>query len=93
MHFSCRSCTSPPNAGQQTRYFKVDFNNNGIIFLFFLFQRNTLNLEKKALVKKMFGSYHRSNRIYLLRNCFSDYISQRNVNNVKGWRNFVCTVH
>ena len=46
------------------------------IISFFIFQRSTLNLEKtrKHLLRKIFGSPHTSNRIYLLQNYFSNYV-------------------
>ena len=44
-------------------------------FFVFVFQRSTFNLEKtKAFVKENFWFIPSSNRIYLLRKCFSNYV-------------------
>ena len=49
-----------PKMLEQTRYFNVNFDSNGFLFLFFLifliFQRSTFNLEKKHLLRKV--SFH-----------------------------------
>ena len=45
-------------------------------YFFFIFQRSTFKLEKKtkAFVKENFRFTHTSNRLYLLWNCFSNYV-------------------
>ena len=43
-------------------------------FFFYIFQKGTFSLEKKHLLKEILGSPHTSNRIYLLQNCFSNYV-------------------
>ena len=44
-------------------------------FYFFIFPRSTFNLKsQKLLLKTIFGSLHKSNRIYLLWSCFSNYV-------------------
>ena len=43
-------------------------------FVFFIFQGSTLNLKKKLLLGKVFGSPYTSNRIYLLQSCFASYV-------------------
>ena len=81
MHWSCRRCTLIQNTWQQTRYFNVDFDSNGLLFVFYVFSRGTFNLEKnkKHLLRKMFGSPHTINRIYLLWNCFSNYVYLKDI--------------
>ena len=62
----CRRFTSTPDAWHWARYCDVDVHRNELLF----------NSEKKQkhLFRKMFSSSHTSNRIYLLRNCFSNYV-------------------
>ena len=49
-------------------------------YFFYIFQRSTFNLEKtKAFVKENFGSPDTSNRIYLLWNCFSNYVYHKDM--------------
>ena len=45
-------------------------------FFFSIFQRSIFNLEKNKsiLLRRIFGSTRTSNRIYLLRNSFSNYV-------------------
>ena len=75
IHSSCRRRTSTQNTWQQTRYFNVDFDSNGLLFLVLYFREVPLFRKKqKHLLKKIFGSTHTSNRTYLLRNCFSNYV-------------------
>ena len=76
MRWFCRRRISSPNTWQQTRFFNVDFDSNGLLFLFYIFQRSPFNLENKVFVRENFGSPHRSNWIYLLRNCFSNYLQR-----------------
>ena len=49
MHRFCRRSNSTQNTWQQTRYFNVDFDSNGL-FLFYIFQRSTHNLEKNKSI-------------------------------------------
>ena len=55
-------------------YYFLDYSMD-YYFFFYIFQRTTFNLEKKQkhLLRKMFGSPHTSNQIYLLWNGFSNY--------------------
>ena len=62
----CRRLTSPTNAWHWARYCNVDVHGNEFIF-------NSAK-KQKYLFRKMFSSSHTSNRIYLLRNCFSNYV-------------------
>ena len=75
MHCSCRRSASTQNTWQQTRYFHADFHRNGSLFLFLYF-RKCLKFGKKQknLLRKKFDLPHTNNRIYLLWNCFSNYV-------------------
>ena len=55
-------------------YYFLDYSMD-YYFFFYIFQRTTFNLEEKQkhLLRKMFGSPHTSNQIYLLWNGFSNY--------------------
>ena len=62
-------------------------------FLIYIFQRSILNLENlkrnKHLLRKVFGSLRTSNQIYLLRNCFSNYVYLKHMYiTLKGIGNF-----
>ena len=46
VHWSCRRRILSQNNQQQNRYFHVDFDNNGLLSPFLIFQRGTLNLEE-----------------------------------------------
>ena len=48
IHWFCRRHTSIKNTWQKTRYFNVDFDSNGL-FILFIFQTTTFNLEKKGI--------------------------------------------
>ena len=57
MQWSCRHCTSIQNTWQYTRYFKVDFDSNGLLFPFVYilekylqFRKNKRICERKDLV-------------------------------------------
>ena len=119
IHWFCRSHTSIQNTWQQTSYFNVDFDNNGL-FLSIVYFRHINSIQGKCIsiwainfiiksIKKgfevlaksffsfsiivfnmkclvvpfirkiicqgtLFGSLYTSNRIYFLRNCFSNYV-------------------
>ena len=53
-------------------------------FLVILFMR------KSICYGKCFGSLHTSNRIYLLRHCFSSYICLKDMYLIRNWKNSVC---
>ena len=73
----------------------VEFDSNGLLFLFkhiyiyiyiyihiyiYIFQRSNFNLEKtKSFVKENFCSTNTRNWVYLLRNCFSNYVYLKDV--------------
>ena len=58
----------------------VHFDSNGLLsFYIYLREISTYNLKKqKHLLGKIFDSCHISNRIYLLRNCSSNYVYLKN---------------
>ena len=76
MHWSCKRNTSTQNDCHQTRYFNVNFDSNGLLFVFFAISEKFLQFRKqqKYLLTKIFGSLDKSNRIYLMRNSFSNYV-------------------
>ena len=76
MHWYCRRPTSTQSTWQQTRYFNVDFDSNGLFFSFLYISEKQLQFRKKQkhLLEKIFNSPHASNQIYLLWNCFSNYV-------------------
>ena len=55
-HWSYRGSTSNQNTWQQTSYFNVDFDSNGLLFLFSYTSEKCLQFSKKtkAFVKKLF---------------------------------------
>ena len=55
-HWSYRGSTSNQNTWQQTSYFNVDFDSNGLLFLFSYTPEKCLQFSKKtkAFVKKHF---------------------------------------
>ena len=72
-----------PKCLAMDRYFNIDFDSNGLLFLFHIFESSAFNLSKnksisieksRALVRKVFGSPYTINQIYLLQNWFSNYV-------------------
>ena len=60
----CRRSNSTQNTWQQTRYFNVDFDSNGLFLFYILEKYLQFRKDQKHLLEKMFGSPHTSNRIY-----------------------------
>ena len=59
----------------ETPYFYPDFDSNGLFIFFYISEKHfKFRKKQKYLLGKIFGSAHRSNRIYLLWNCFSNYV-------------------
>ena len=65
-------CTSNKGIWQQIWQINIDFDINGLLFIFLYF-RDVPSIQKKQkhLLIQIFDSPYTSNRIYLLRNCFS----------------------
>ena len=61
-------------------YFNKDFDSNGLLFLFFMFQKKYLQFRlKKAFAMEHFTPYA------------SDWMSQRYVHNLeRNWKTFIC---
>ena len=57
-------------------YFHVDFDSNGLLLLFLYISEKYLQFRKEQnhFLGTIFGSLHTNNQIYLLRNCFSNYL-------------------
>ena len=55
MHWSCRRRTSTQNTWQQTRFFKVNFDSNGFIFIFT--QTYIYNSEKHLQFRKKIKAF------------------------------------
>ena len=87
MHWSYRGRSLTQNTWEKTKHIYVDFDSNGLLFLFFFISGKYLQFRKKKqkhLLWKIFGSLYTSNPIYLLRNCvFKLYVSQRYVQNLE----------
>ena len=74
MHWSCRRRTSTQNTWQWIKYFNLHFDGYEFVFLFFHISEKYLQFTKKrkVLLRKVFGSPHTGNQIYLLRSCFQN---------------------
>ena len=74
MHCSCRHRTSIKNTWQYNRYFNIDFNSNGLLFLFICRSENCIQFTKKQkhFSRKTFGFPQITgiSWIYLLQNGF-----------------------
>ena len=78
-----------PKMLEQTRYFNVNFDSNGFLFLFFLIffdiSEKYLQFRKKTFVEEGFFSPCKSNWIYVPRNYFSNYVYLKDKHiNLKG---------
>ena len=79
-------CTSNKDIWQQTWQINIDFDINGLLFLFLYFREvPSIQKKQKHLLIQIFDSPYTSNRIYLLRNCFSSYFHAKDMYiNMKG---------
>ena len=74
MHWFCTHHTSTQNTWQQTKYFNVDFDSNGLFLFLYFKELPSIQKKLKYLFGKIFGSLDTSNWIYLLRNYISNYV-------------------
>ena len=66
MHWSFRRHTSTQNTSQKTRFLNVDFDSNGLLFLFLYISEKYLQFNKKQ--GKTLGSTHTAELFFKLYN-------------------------
>ena len=73
--YRCVLVLQTPLFGPNNLALEVDLDGNGLLFLFLYFKKGLQYRKNKSICyRKLFDLLYTRNQIYLLRNCFSNYV-------------------